>query len=68
MYSSLTMVVAKKKTFKSQIINLAPCFYCEITLLINNTVSTSDAPGDPASPSLGNLSPPQLILFYMIQI
>ena len=51
MYSSLTMVVAKKKTFKSQIINLAPCFYCEITLLINNFVSIGDAAGAPASTS-----------------
>ena len=54
----LDIGVARKKYFRSQIMNLAPCLVSDITLLSKTFVSINDAIGAPASPSQSNIIPP----------
>ena len=49
MYSASAIGEAKKKSFKSVLINLAPCLASDITLLSKIFVSRSEAAGDEAS-------------------
>ena len=58
MYSDSFIGEARKKSFKSQLINLAPFFASDMVMLIHNLVSTRLDAGDPASSSYLSLSLP----------
>ena len=62
------MGVKRNKSFKSQLINLAPFLAPEIALLSSNFVSINDAAGATVSPSNFKLSPPatNLILYCSV--
>ena len=48
MYSDLSMVVHKNKSFRSQLMNRATSFASDITLLTRSLISNIEAAGDPA--------------------
>ena len=49
MYSDLSIMVHKKKHFRSQLMNWAPYFACDITLLTKSLVYNMEAEGEPFS-------------------
>ena len=57
-YLGSSMGVARKKSFKSQLRNLAPFFASEITLCSSIVVSRRLAVGDPTSDVYSNLFSP----------
>ena len=50
-YSDVSMVVYKKKSFRSQLMNRAPYFASDITLLTKSLVSNIEDAVDPVSSS-----------------
>ena len=58
MYSASGIVVCKKKSLISIVINLAPWADCEIVLLISSLASSNEAAGDTVLSGYCNLSPP----------
>ena len=58
MYSGFNIGIARKKSFESSLINFAPSLAPNMTLSINNLVSSNEAAGAPVSPSDSSLSPP----------
>ena len=62
MYYALDIGVSKKKSFRSQDINLAPLRVSEMVLLNSSFYSKRDDAGDDASPGYSSLSPPTVIL------
>ena len=66
MYSGSFIGVARKWSLRSAQANLAPLSESDMVLFKMSLVSSSDAAGDPASASYGNLSPPtvNLVLYF----
>ena len=61
-YSALDIGFSKKKYFRSQDINIAPCRESEIVILKRNFYSKRDADGDDASSGYSSLYPPTVSL------
>ena len=62
MYSALDMEVSKKKSFRSQDINIAPLRVSEMVILNSGFYSKKDAAGDGASSGYSSLLPPTVNL------
>ena len=62
MYSGESMIVAKNKSFRSQLINLAPSSASEIILFRRIFVSRMEEVGADTSSAYTSLSPPTTIL------
>ena len=62
MYSALGIAFSKKKSFRSQDINLAPVRTSEMVLLNSSFDSTRDADGDDVSSGYSSISSPTVNL------
>ena len=61
-YSALDIGVSRKKTFRSQDINIAPCRASEIVPLKSSSDPKRDASEDDTSSGYSSLSPPTVSL------
>ena len=62
MYSTIDIGVSRKRSFRSQDINLIPLCASEMVLLNSSFDSKIDAAGDDASLGYSSLSPPTINL------